>query len=229
VITPLLSYRIDAAYSVGKFLAIERRMNMKKLLILGATLVLLAGCQDAAKPVEPAKPTAPKPADLLTGRFGFYKMVVPAHTWSRDAQPYSLESQVNSDSTGKDGKSAVWRAGFASPLSRAIKPYSWSGTDAQDAPARGINNGSDGDYTPNNSNTQVFDPAFLKVDTDKIFETAQKHGGEKILTAAPDTPITYRASWDRNTSKLIWHVNYGEGKLVVEVDASSGDFIRVQK
>lgn len=62
---------------------------MKKLLMLVAALVLLAGCQDAVKPVEQAKPNVPKPADLLTGRFGFYKMVVPAHTWARDAQPFS--------------------------------------------------------------------------------------------------------------------------------------------
>ena len=201
---------------------------MKKLFILIAALTLLAGCQDAAKPTQPEK-VAPKPVELLTGRFAFYKMLVPAHTWSRDAHPFSLASQTNSDSTGKDGKAAVWRAGFASPLSRATKPYSWSGTDAQDAPARGINPGSDGDYTPNNSNTQVFDPAFLKVDTDKVFETAQKHGGEKILTAAPDTTVNYRLSWDRNTNQLIWHVTYGEGKLRLEIDASSGDFIRVQK
>lgn len=201
---------------------------MKKLFILIAALTLLAGCDSGTKPVEPVK-TAPKPAELLTGRFGFYKMVVPAHTWARDAQPYSLESQLNSDATGKDGKAAIWRAGFASPSMRAIKPYAWSGTDAQDAPSRGINPSSDGDYTPNNSNTQVFDPAFLKIDTDKVFEISQKHGGEKILAAAPNTPINYRLAWDRNTSKLIWHVNYGDGKLQMEIDGTSGEFIRIQK
>jgi hypothetical protein len=200
---------------------------MRKLFILMATLALLVGCNDTSKPAETEKPK-PKPVELLTGRFAFYKMVVPAHQWARDAQPFSLESAANSDSTGKDGKAAVWRAGFASPAGRGTKPYSWSGTDAQDAPARGVNPGSDDNYNPNNSNTQVFDPAFLKVDTDKVFEVAQKHGGEKILAAAADTPITYKLAWDRNTSKLIWHVTYGE-KLRLEVDATSGEFIRVQK
>ena len=201
---------------------------MKKFFILIAALTLLVGCEDNSKPTETEKPK-PKGPELLTGRFGFYKMVVPAHTWARDAQPYTLESQLNSDSTGKDGKAAIWRTGFASPTNKATKPYAWSGTDAQDAPARGINPGSDGDYNPNNSNTQVFDPAFLKVDTDKVFETAQKHGGEKILTADANTPINYRLAWDRNTSKLIWHVTYGDGKLRLEVDATSGAFIRVLK
>ena len=229
MITPLLSYRIDAAYLAGKFLGDRKKNEHEKVTYSGCGVGptgRMPGCCEAGRTGKAQRSESSRFADwplwvLQDGR--------SAHTWARDAQPFSLESQVNSDSTGKDGKSAVWRAGFASPLSRATKPYSWSGTDAQDAPARGINNGSDSDYTPNNSNTQVFDPAFLKVDTDKVFQTAQKHGGEKILTAAPNTPITYRVSWDRNTGKLIWHVNYGEGKLVVEVDASSGDFIRVQK
>ncbi len=201
---------------------------MKRLIVLIAALTLLAGCE-SSKPVETEKPK-PKPVELLTGRFAFYKLLVPAHGWTRDAQPFSLESVVNSDSTGKDGKAAIWRAGFASPAGRGLKPYTWSGTDAQDAPARGVGFGTEDNYNPNNSSTQIFDPAFLKIDTDQVFETAQKHGGEKILAAAPDTPITYRLAWDRNAAKLIWRVTYGsEGKLGVDVDATTGGFLRVQK
>ena len=201
---------------------------MKRLIVLLAALMVVAGCE-SSKPVETEKPK-PKPVELLTGRFAFYKMLNPAHGWARDAQPFSVESVVNSDSTGKDGKASVWRAGFASPSGRGLKNYSWSGTDAQDAPARGINFGSEDNYNPNNSSTQIFDPAFLKIDTDAAFEAAQKHGGEKILTAAPDTPITYNLGWDRNANRLIWHVTYGsEGKLRVQVDASTGAFIRVEK
>ncbi len=201
---------------------------MKNLLVVMAALTFLVGCE-SSKPVETEKPQ-PKPVELLTGRFGFYKLVVPAHGWARDAQPFSVESVVNSDSTGKEGKAAIWRAAFASPAGHGLKPYTWSGSDAQDAPARGVTFGTEDNYNPNNSNTQVFDQAFLKVDTDEVFKTTQKHGGEKILAAAPNTPITYRLAWDRNTGKLIWHVTYGsEGKLRVDVDATSGDFMRVQK
>jgi hypothetical protein len=201
---------------------------MKKLLVVIAALTFLAGCE-SPKPAETEKPQ-PKPVELLTGRFGFYKMLVPAHGWARDAQPFSVESVVNSDSTGKDGKAAIWRAGFASPAGRGMKSYTWSGTDAQDAPARGINFGSEDNYNPNNSSTQIFDPQFLKIDTDQVFETAQKHGGDKILAADPNTPVTYRLAWDRNAGKLIWHATYGaEGKLRVDVDASTGVFLRVAK
>ena len=34
---------------------------------------------------------------------------------------------------------------------------------------------------PTNTNTQVFDVAFLKVDSDKALEVAQKHGGDKLV------------------------------------------------
>jgi len=39
--------------------------------------------------------------------------------------------------------------------------------------------------------------------------------------------------WSRPTSKLIWHVIYGtsrdQAKLTVDVDGTSGEFIRVEK
>jgi hypothetical protein len=203
---------------------------MKKLLLLLWALTLLAGCNES-KPVQTEKPK-PKETELLTGRFAFYKMYPAARNWAHDVQGYSLESQANSDSSGKDGKASVWRAGFASPAGHGEKPYSWSGTDAQDAPSRGVNFGSEDNYSPSNSTTQVFDIAFFKVDSDAAYEVSQKHGGDKILAAAADTPITYRLDWNRSTTKLVWHVTYGTGvvpKLRVAVDATSGDFIRLEK
>ena len=204
---------------------------MNKLLVVLGILTLFTGCSEAPKPATTEKPK-PKETELYTGLYAFHKMYVQARGWARDAQPFQLMSQVNSNSTGKDGKSAVWRASFASPLQHGVKPYSWSGTDAQDAPPRGVDPGTEDTYNPNNSSTQIFDVAFFKIDSEKAFETAQKHGGEKILAQAADTPITYRLDWNRSSNQLIWHVVYGTGsnpKLRVAVDASSGDFIRVEK
>ncbi|HEV2731001.1 MAG TPA: hypothetical protein VGV15_13285, partial [Terriglobales bacterium] len=73
---------------------------------------------------------------------------------------------------------------------------------------------------------------FLKIDSDKAFETAQKHGGDKILSKDPATPIVYVCDWSRATNELIWHVIYGDRdnpKLRVAVNATSGDFMRVEK
>ena len=75
--------------------------------------------------------------------------------------------------------------------------------------------------------------AFLKIDSDQALGTAQKHGGDKILEKEPDTPVVYVCDWNHNTNELVWHVIFGTGrdksKLAVAVNASSGEFIRVEK
>ena len=114
-----------------------------------------------------------------------------------------------------------------------MKPFFWSGSNAPDAPARGVSPGNEDVYNPSNASTQVFDVAFLKSDSDAAFAEAQKHGGEKILSKDPNTPIIYICDWNHNTNELIWHVIYGasreDAKLTVTVNASTGAFIRVEK
>jgi hypothetical protein len=197
-----------------------------------AILSLLMGCTDSNKPAEPAKPEVKGP-ELITARSAFQKVYVAARGWNQDARPYRLESIATSDGNGHDGKWAVWRGSFASPAQRSAKAYTWSGSAADGAPTRGINPGTEDSYSPTNSSTQVWDMAFLKIDSDQAFETAQKHGGDKVLEKAPDTPVTFVCDWNHNTNELIWHVIYGTGregaKLVVSVNASTGEFIRVEK
>ena len=149
---------------------------MKKLLMAMLALVLMAGCSSEPSQPAPAQKPQPKPPEFVTGRVAFQQLFIAAHGWARDAQPYRVESILTADSKGKDGKSAVWRAFFASPLQRGVKPYVWSGEEAPDAPSRGINPGSEDNYSPTNSSTQVFDVVFLKVDSDKALDVAQKHG-----------------------------------------------------
>ena len=203
---------------------------------LAASLLLLffltACSSESNKPAEPAKPEVKGP-ELLTARSGFQKVYVAARSWNQDARPYRLESVVTTDGNGHDGKWAIWRASFASPTARASKTYTWSGSAADGAPSRGINFGVEDSYSATNSSTQIWDMAFLKIDSDQAFATAQKHGGDKVLEKAPDTPVTYVLDWNHNTNELVWHVIYGanrEGaKLTVSVNASTGDFIRVEK
>ena len=204
---------------------------MKKLLMATFALMLMAGCSsEPSRPAAPAPKPQPKPAEFVTGRVAFQKLYIAAHGWARDAQPYRVESVLTDDYKGKDGKSGVWRAFFASPLQRGVKPYVWSGEEGSD---RGINPGSEDNYSPTNSSTQVFDVVFLKVDSDKAFEVAQKHGGDKLLAKDASTPILYMLDWSKPTSELIWHVIYGtsqyEAKLKVAVNANTGEFIRVEK
>lgn len=203
---------------------------MTKLSMGLLAIALLSGC--SSQPSKPAEKPQPKPPEFATGRTAFQKMYIAAHGWARDAQPFSVESQPTSDSNGQDGKSAVWHATFASAERHGAKPYDWSGTDASGAPSRGITPGTEDTYSPTNSSTQVFDIVYLKVDSDKALEVAQKHGGEKLLAKNPDTLVAYKLDWNHNTNELMWYVIFGapeDAKLRVVVNASTGGFMRVDK
>jgi hypothetical protein len=200
--------------------------------VLILALALLTACSS-----EPSKPAETKPEvkgpDLITARSAFQKVYVAARGWQQDAKPYRLESTITSDGNGHDGKAAIWRGSFASPAMRSEKSFTWSGSAAEGAPERGVNPGIEDSYSASNASTQVFDMAFLKIDSDQALATAQKHGGDKILEKEPDTPISYVCDWNHNTNELVWHVIYGASrdnvKLKVAVNASTGEFIRVEK
>ena len=197
-----------------------------------ATLALLAACSStASKPVE-SKPE-PKPPESLTGRSAFYKTFIAARNYAADVKPFRIESTPSNESDGHDGKSTIWRVSYASAIQRGVKPFFWSGSNAPDAPSRGISPGNEDVYNPSNASTQVFDPAFLKIDSDQAFAEAQKHGGDKLLEKDPATPVLYVCDWTHNTNELTWHVVYGASretaKLTVAINASTGAFIRVEK
>ncbi len=201
-----------------------------------AALALLSGCQGGT-PQKPS-PTGPVGVTELgtlqyTGREAFQKLYATAHMWAGDARPFRLQSDLTKDTTGKDGKAAIWRAGFASATRRNIKTFVWSGSHSEDAPSFGVTQGTEDTYNPGNSSTQVFDINYLKVDSDKAFAEAQKHGGEKILKQKPDQPVFYTLEWFPRQSKLLWHVVYGtnvpDAKLNVAVDGTTGAFVRVEK
>ena len=198
-------------------------------------LAALVGCSSEptqqAKSNEPAKAEKKEPT-LATGREAFQKMYISAHLWSPDAKPYMLESVVNSESNGKDGRATIWRSGFASPASAKIRSFLWSGSALPDA-STGVSAGVSDTYNPSNSSTQAFDFAFLKVDSDKAYETALKHGGDKLIKARADQPVMYFLDWNARQNILTWHVIFGSGpqdaKLRIAINASTGEFIRIEK
>lgn len=197
---------------------------MKKLVVALVALALMTAC--SSEPSKPSEAEKPKPPEALTGRSAFQKCYIAARNWARDAQPYRLESVLTGDSKGREGKSLVWRAGFASPTQlHNVRTYTWTNGD--------VSFGVEDTYSPTNTSTTVFDIQFLKVDSSQALETAQKHGGDKLLEKAPDTPVLYILNWDRQANGLVWHVIYGtdpmSAKLRVEVNASSGDFMMVEK
>lgn len=202
------------------------------LLATVVCLLCLNACNSGSE--KPAESTpAPKTTETLTARSAFQKLYLAARGWNADAKPYRLESTVTSDANGHDGKAALWRGGFASATMRSEKSYTWSGSTAEGAPEQGVNPGTEDSYSAANASTQVFDMAFLKVDSDQAFETSQKHGGDKLLEKDPNTPVFYVCEWNRSGNNLVWHVIYGasrdDAKLTVSVNASTGEFMRVEK
>ncbi len=196
---------------------------MKKLVPAMLVLGFLTACSsEPSKPTEAEKPKAP---EAITGRSAFQKCYIAARNWAHDAQAYKLESQMTGDSKGHDGKSGAWRTGFASALQHSTRPYMWANGE--------VSFGVEDTYSPTNTSTRIFDIAFLKIDSDQALETAQKHGGDKLLEKAPDTPILYVLDWNHQTNELTWHVIYGTDRdsatLRVAVNASTGEFLRVEK
>ena len=210
-------------------------MSKFRLILAIALLMILAACEGS----KPGASSAPAPAKkeepaavVHTGREAFQKMYTAAHLWAPDARPYRLQSDLFKESTGQDGKTVLWRAGFASSARRSIKAFLWSGVKSADA-SPGVSSGVEDTYSPNNSSTLVFDSAFLKVDSDKAYEMAQQHGGEKLIKANPKQPVLYLLDWNPQENILTWHVIYGsspaEAKLKVAVNATTGVFERVEK
>ena len=212
--------------------AVKNNMLRARFLLPALALFTFAAC--SSEPQKPAEQkAAPKPAETVTAREAFQKLYITARSWAADARPVRLESQPAADSDGHDGKAAIWRALFASPGRRTIEAFVWSGSAATDAPERGISHGTEDTFNPTNASTQPFDMQFLKIESDAAFETAQKHGGEKELKTDPKLPVGYLLDWDANKSQLVWHVFYGasrsDAKLAVDVDATTGLFLRVEK
>jgi hypothetical protein len=211
---------------------------MFKTVFLCFALVLLLSCSSEKKAgtesgsQPPAKPLV-KEAQYDTGRTAFQRVYPSARLWAPDSKPFRLQSQFTADAPTTEGKSGLWRASFASPARRMMKLFVWSGLIGPDAPEQGVSFSAEDSWSASNSSTQPFDIAFLKVDSDKAYEIAQKNGGEKLTKKDPKQPVIFVLSWDAATNQLIWHVLYGENpteaRLRIAVDATSGAFLRVEK
>ena len=216
--------------------------NVRRLLSPAFFLLaVLIGCSSN----PPSQSTANKPAQTkpafqptyLTGREALQNMYIAARSWAPDAKPYSLQSIATKDDNGQDGKSGIWGAGFASASRKAIKVFSWSGIKSEDAPEPGISSRAEDTYNPANTSTAVFDMAFLKVDSGgpeatTAIAVAEKHGGEALLKKDKGTNIYYQLTWNGRENKLFWRVAFGDQdhpKLAIDVDASTGTFIKTEK
>lgn len=219
--------------------------NPRTIFLVLASAALFAACSSnsqssKSESTAPAKSAELKPIDAETGRVALQRLYTTSRGWGGDTQPVSLQSQNYKHAGGNenaplghDGKAAVWRGVFASDGRRSMKTYMWSGLTGPDAPTPGISPGNEDPFVPGNVSTRPFQLVYLKIDSDQAFETAQKHGGAALLKKEESLPVNFSLGWENRGSALRWYVLYGDSindpKLDVVVDATSGDFVRVEK
>ena len=205
---------------------------MRKTCLACLSLLLLLACSSTPRKTEPAARKAAQP-EYETGRVAFQKMYLSARGWAGDAQPFRLQSQFSPDAPTSAGKAGLWRASFASPAKRSMKMFLWSGLVGPDAPEQGVTFSAEDSWSPSNTSTQPFNIGFLKTDSDQAYEIAEKNGGSKLTRQNPQQPVFFLLDWDAAKNQLLWHVVYGssldEAKLRIAVNASSGEFLRVEK
>jgi hypothetical protein len=152
-----------------------------------------------------------------------------AMKWSSDAEPARVESVLTPETTGQDGKAAIWRGYFVSPAQRSVKTIVCSGSRRPDAPPFGVSTeGADSAYNAQSAGL-VFSQYLLKTDTDKAFEIAQQHGGDAMLKKDPKQPIMYLLLRDPKQNVPDWYVIYGtsatDRKGIGIINATTGAFV----
>lgn len=201
------------------------------------SLGLLAGCKSESdkQPAVSGQQKAPavsaaqkaEPA-LYTAQEAFTRLMGAARLWAADALPFHLESSLSSESSGMNGKSAIWRGLFISASRRSVKTFVCSGSRAAGAPPFGISSTSE--LAPDPSAAALaFQPFYLKTDSDKAFELAQLHGGASLVKKDPNQPITYVLEWSPAQGVPLWYVIYGKdrrsAKGIGVINATTGTFV----
>jgi len=219
----------------------EKGMKMKRIFVIGivgifAGLIIVAGCgpstPSATSTVTQSQTPAPevkKEPVLYTGKSCLSQMAGLAARWSADALPYHMESEINAESDGHDGKATVWTAMFAAPSRRTYRVFTCSGSRLPQAPPLGASPSTPETAVSPDVAKMLFQQFQLNSDSDQAYTLAQEKGGAKLMEKDAKLPVAYFLDWDLKNKQLIWVVVYGEsgktkGKGVV--DATSGKFLR---
>jgi hypothetical protein len=196
--------------------------------------VILFGCSTSTttQPDTAAAPAAVKEPTLYTAKQCFGSMVNLAQRWSPDALPFHMESELNSEATGQEGKATVWHAYFASPGRGTAKIFTCSGSRLSGAPASGFSDTPESPYAANTPGL-MFEPAIFLTDSDKAYAVTLEHGGQAFLKKDAKQPILYRLDWDNKKKQLVWWVVYGKSETdrqgLCVIDAKTGTFISAGK
>jgi hypothetical protein len=203
------------------------------LVCVAAVLMSCQGSKPAPVSEQPkAEPAEVKQPAPYTAKACLSRMSDMAARWQMDAVPVRLESEVNDEATGADGKATIWKATFASPSHRAWKSFTCSGSRLKDSAPFGVSGAREMALGPNDV-IHGFQPLYVQVDSDKAFTIAQDHGGASLLKKDPKQPVSYFLALDTNGKTIAWFVSYGkslkETSGIGIIDASTGKYLRAAK
>jgi hypothetical protein len=200
-------------------------------IFLGVMMAVACGPSTTTSTTsQPAAAPAPKKeAVLYTGKSCLSQMAGMAGRWQQDALPFHMESGLNAESNGHDGKSTVWHGLFASASRRTYKAFACSGSLLTEEPPKGVTSAAETPYAPNVP-LVMFQPFLLHTDSDEAFKMAQEKGGAKLMEKDPQQPVIYLLDWDSKNKQLLWVVVYGtsskDSKGAGVIDAGTGKFLR---
>jgi len=201
-------------------------------IFLSLAGVVACGPSTTGSSSSPATTAAPEPKKepvLYTGKGCLSQMAGLAARWAPDALPYHMESELNAESDGHDGKSTVWQAMFASPSRRTYRVFTCSGSRLPNAPPLGATSTPEAPYSPTVPQL-MFQQFQVGTDTDQAYALAQEKGGAKLMEKNPKQPVLYFLDWDSKNKQLLWVVVYGESGKDAKgrgvIDATSGKFLR---
>jgi len=201
-------------------------------------IALMIACSSPSTPLsdnsqtQSPTPAAKKEPVLYTGKACFSQMTGMAARWQPDAVPFHMESALNAESNGQNGKATIWRGMFASPSRRTYKVFTCSGSRLRDEAPIGVTSGAEiayGSTVP----ALMFQSFLLTTDSDNAYEVAQDKGGAKLMEKNPQQPVLYTLDWNPKDKALLWVIFYGssttESKGIGVIDATSGKFLRAAK
>jgi hypothetical protein len=210
----------------------DRVFGMAALFLTAVIVVACSSAPTSSPSSQPTPSAAKKEPALYTGKSCLSQMASTAARWQPDALPVHMESTLNAESNGQEGKSTVWRAMFASASRRTNRTFSCSGSRLKESPPIGVTGNTEIASAPEVSSA-MFQPFLLTVDSDKAYATALEHGGAALVKKDPQQPVLYTLDWDSKKKELVWGVIFGtsvsDSKGVGVIDASNGKFLRAGK
>ena len=196
-------------------------MTRRELFALAPAL-LLPACSSA----PPPKPAVEKPAEPITGLHALYQMYTSARAWAQDLQILHYSSINVREVKRQDGKAAAWQVVFVSQALMQSKTYTFSVYEASATLHQGLFSEAPQAWS---GGGKPFLIEAAKIDTDKAWEVALKHGAE-YNSKNPAVPISYTLGIETGNDpdwRVIWGETAGQSSFSVLVDASTGEFLKI--